>query len=269
MKLLSEVSQSVLKEIRYVFTDIDDTLTDNGSLRASAYSAIEALDNAGIGVVPITGRPAGWCDLIARFWPVRGVVGENGAFYFRYQRQETRMERFYADSASQRQEKKKKLAELATKIIEQVPSCAVSADQSYRETDLAIDFAEDVPRLDDKEIQHIVTLFEEAGATAKVSSIHVNGWFGEYDKLSMAKCFAAQCLNLDLDKDGSTSIFIGDSPNDAPMFESFEHSVGVANIRAFESQLKTPPRYVTHGHGGVGFVEFSELLINAQGGSEV
>ena len=109
MKLFSEVSQSVLKEIRYVFTDIDDTLTDNGSLRASAYSAIEALDNAGIGVVPITGRPAGWCDLIARFWPVRGVVGENGAFYFRYQRQETRMERFYVDSESQRQEKKKKL----------------------------------------------------------------------------------------------------------------------------------------------------------------
>ena len=150
-----------------------------------------------------------------------------------------------------------------------MPSCAVSADQAYRETDLAIDFAEDIPRLDDKEIQHIVALFEEAGATAKVSSIHVNGWFGEYDKLSMAKCFAAQCLNLDLDKDGSTSIFIGDSPNDAPMFESFEHSVGVANIRAFESQLKTPPRYVTHGHGGVGFVEFSELLINARGGSEV
>ena len=269
MKLFSEVPQSVLREIRYVFTDIDDTLTDNGSLRASAYSAIEALDNAGIGVVPITGRPAGWCDLIARFWPVRGVVGENGAFYFRYQRQETRMERFYADSKSQREEKQKKLAELATKIIEKVPSCAVSADQAYRETDLAIDFAEDVPRLDDKEIQHIVTLFEEAGATAKVSSIHVNGWFGQYDKLSMAKCFAAQCLNLDLDQDGSTSIFIGDSPNDAPMFESFEHSVGVANIRAFENQLKTPPRYVTDGHGGVGFVEFSELLINARGGSEV
>ena len=97
----------------------------------------------------------------------------------------------------------------------------------------------------------------------------MNGWFGQYDKLSMAKCFAAQCLNLDLDQDGSTSIFIGDSPNDAPMFESFEHSVGVANIRAFENQLKTPPRYVTDGHGGVGFVEFSELLINARGGSEV
>ena len=79
MKSISEVSQSVLKEIRYVFTDIDDTLTDNGSLRASAYSAIEALDNAGIAVIPITGRPAGWCDLIARFWPVRGVVGDIAA----------------------------------------------------------------------------------------------------------------------------------------------------------------------------------------------
>jgi len=112
-------------------------------------------------------------------------------------------------------------------------------------------------------------MFEEVGATAKVSFIHVNGWFGQYDKLSMAKHFAGRCLNLDLDEAESTSIFIGDSPNDAPMFEFFEHSVGVANIRVFESQLKSPLRYTTHGHGGVGFVEFAELLINARGGSEV
>jgi len=129
--------------------------------------------------------------------------------------------------------------------------------------------AEDVPRLNDKEIHRIVAMFEEVGATAKVSFIHVNGWFGQYDKLSMAKHFAGRCLNLDLDEAESTSIFIGDSPNDAPMFEFFEHSVGVANIRVFESQLKSPLRYTTHGHGGVGFVEFAELLINARGGSEV
>ncbi|MDP7065388.1 MAG: HAD-IIB family hydrolase [Arenicellales bacterium] len=267
MKLISEVSQEVLKQIRYVFTDIDDTLTEDGSLTASAYAAIEALGEVGIVVVPITGRPAGWCDLIARFWPVRGVVGENGAFYFRYVREEKRMERFYVDSQSERERKKKELSALAATIVNQIPACAISADQPYRETDLAIDFAEDVPRLVEEEIQRIVAVFQEAGATAKVSSIHVNGWFGKYDKLSMTKIFANQCLDLNLDTQGEMSIFIGDSPNDAPMFEFFEHSVGVANIRSFKSQLKVPPRYVTQGHGGVGFAEFSRALIAAHRGA--
>jgi len=144
-----------------------------------------------------------------------------------------------------------------------VPNCAISADQSYRETDLAIDFAEDVSRLTEEEIEMIVGAFHKVGATAKVSSIHVNGWFGDYDKLSMTKIFSDRCLDLNLDTHGQTSIFIGDSPNDAPMFNFFQHSVGVANIRAFEGRLKTLPRFVTEGFGGKGFAEFSQVLIAA------
>ena len=263
MKPISEVSRDVLREIRYVFTDIDDTLTEDGSLTANAYAAVEALEKSGISVVPITGRPAGWCDLIARFWPVQGVVGENGAFYFRYDQEARRMERFYADAPEDRKQKKEKLSQLASTILDQVPNCAISADQSYRETDLAIDFAEDVSRLTEEEIEMIVSAFHQAGATAKVSSIHVNGWFGDYDKLSMTKIFSERCLDLNLDTHGETSIFIGDSPNDAPMFNFFQHSVGVANIRAFEGRLKTLPRFVTEGFGGAGFAALSQVLIAA------
>src|SRR5262249_57039695 len=72
------------RRIRGVFTDIDDTLTTDGKLTAAAYGALERLQAAGFLVVPITGRPAGWCDHIARMWPVHPVVGEDGAFYFRY-----------------------------------------------------------------------------------------------------------------------------------------------------------------------------------------
>ena len=79
MKPLSEFPQQELQAVRAVLTDIDDTLTDEGRLPACSYQAMEDLRNAGILVVPVTGRPAGWCDLIARQWPVDGVVGENGA----------------------------------------------------------------------------------------------------------------------------------------------------------------------------------------------
>lgn len=266
MKMISllEFPEEQRRQIRCVFTDIDDTLTTEGCLTAEAYVAIAALDEAGIPVVPITGRPAGWCDLIARLWPVLGVVGENGAFYFHYRRSEKRMVRFFADSKQLRAEKRKKLAVLGEKILSEVPGSALSADQAYRETDLAIDFSEDVPRLPDTDIDRILALFQADGATAKVSSIHVNGWYGQYDKLSMTRIFAADCLQADLDDRREEFVFVGDSPNDAPMFRFFPHSIGVANVRAFKDRLDTPPKYITTAPGGSGFAELAEALISVR-----
>ena len=73
-----------MPKIKFLLTDIDDTLTDEGLLGPEAYASMWALHRAGVKVLPITGRPAGWCEMIARQWPVSGVVGENGGFYFRY-----------------------------------------------------------------------------------------------------------------------------------------------------------------------------------------
>jgi hypothetical protein len=268
MNSLIQFPEDQRRDVRCVFTDIDDTLTTEGILTAEAYTAIAALDDAGIPVVPITGRPAGWCDLIARIWPVRGVVGENGAFYFHYKRSEKRMVRFFADSEQVRAEKREKLAALGKKILSEVTGSALSADQAYRETDLAIDFSEDVPRLPDADIDRIVALFQADGATAKVSSIHVNGWIGEYDKLSMTRIFAADCLKVDLDNRQKEFVFVGDSPNDAPMFEFFKNSVGVANVRSFEDRLVTPPTYITTASGGEGFAEVAAALISARNRKE-
>ena len=263
MTPLESLPISTLRRIRCVFTDIDDTLTDFGQLTARTYQAIESLANTGISVVPITGRPAGWCDLIARLWPVAGIVGENGAFYFRYDRSAKKMERYYVDSDSDRQAKRESLAMLGREILDQVPGAAISADQLYRETDLAIDFAEDVAPLSDEKINKIVALFHNRGATAKVSSIHVNGWFGDYDKLSMTRQYTQHCLGMSLDEEKSNFIFVGDSPNDAPMFGFFPNSVGVANVKHFIDRLKTPPKYVTHHPGGDGFSEVAAALIAA------
>ena len=264
MKSLKLVPQNTLKNIRCVFTDIDDTLTNDGYLTAEAYQAMESLDDAGIKVVPVTGRPAGWCDLIARLWPVSGVVGENGAFFFQYDRERKAMLRHYADGEAERIAKREKLNALAQEIISMVPGAAISADQFCRETDLAIDFAEDIPRLEDKLINQIVSIFEIHGATAKVSSIHVNGWFGNYDKLTMTRDFADICLNTDLDQHRDDYIFVGDSPNDAPMFDYFPNSIGVANLRDFTDRLKILPTYITEHSGGIGFAEVAESLIQSR-----
>jgi hypothetical protein len=244
-----------------VLADIDDTLTTDGRLTAEAYAALGRLHEAGLIVVPITGRPAGWCDHIARMWPVSGVVGENGAFWMRYDARTRKLERRFLVPGAERAAQRAKLDAVAQRILRAVPGCALASDQRYREADIAIDFREDVPALPREAIDRIVALMEAEGMTAKVSSIHVNGWFGRYDKLGMTRTFLAQAHGVDLDADAGRFVFAGDSPNDAPMFAFFPRSVGVANVRDQLDRIATLPAYVTTRRGGAGFVELVDHLL--------
>lgn len=264
MKPINKMSAKIAAGIRGVFLDIDETITTEGRLTAEAYGALELLKSSGLVVAPITGRPAGWCDHIARMWPVDGVVGENGAFYFRYDTERRRMQRRYLLSNDQRRSNRQRLEALKNSILSQVPGAAVSADQAYREADLAIDFCEDVEPLSEDAVERIVALFEEAGATAKVSSIHVNGWFGKYDKLTMTRTFMRECFGIDLDASRESFTFIGDSPNDSPMFEYFPYSIGVANVARFSGRLKAEPSFVTSKPSGGGFAEAVARLLSAR-----
>ena len=144
MKPFTQFPAAARQNIAYVLTDIDDTLTNSGRLPAVAYSAIERLKKAGIKTVPITGRPAGWCDHIARMWPVDGLVGENGAFYFYYDDRRRKMQRRYFKSNEERVADRRRLEKLKHDILDKVPGCRVSVDQAYREADLAIDYCEDI-----------------------------------------------------------------------------------------------------------------------------
>src|SRR5918995_898936 len=140
MKPLSELSGADARGVAFVLTDIDDTITSDGRLPAASYGALERLHEAGLKVVPVTGRPGGWCDLIARFWPVDGVVGENGAFYFRYDHEAKRMTRRFRASEAERAKNRARLDGLGKEILARVPGAALAADQPYRVADLAIDF---------------------------------------------------------------------------------------------------------------------------------
>lgn len=261
LRPLSDLPDERLSELRVVLTDIDDTLTTEGRLPAAAYSALERLHEAGLLVVPVTGRPAGWCDMIARFWPVDAVVGENGAFTYRYLHAEKRMLRTFRQSDEERAANREKLNAIREEVLRAVPGSGVAADQFCRDTDLAIDFCEDVPPLPREAVREIVAIFERNGAVAKVSSIHVNGWFGDHDKVTT--CFAAmdELFGVAPEELRRVAVFAGDSPNDCPMFVELPFSVGVANVLDFEGDLDPPPAYVTARRGAEGFVELAERLL--------
>ncbi len=262
MRPITTLSKKQCIAVKYLLTDIDDTLTHAGKIPACAFQALENLHNAGIKIIPITGRPAGWCDLIARMWPVDGIIGENGALYFSYDQNSKKMLRRYCKDEKKRREDMVKLATIREEILKKVPGCAVSADQHYREADLAIDFCEDVAPLSQRDIIKIVSVFKDHGANAKISSIHVNGWFGSYDKLYMTKIFFHDIYNLNLDGILNKTLYAGDSPNDEPMFAYFPNSVAVANILKFKDILTHKPALITAGEGGHGFTQLANHLLS-------
>jgi len=229
-----------------------------GRIPARSFTAMERVRAADLPVVVVTGRPAGWCDMIARTWPVHGVVGENGGLAMWLEGGEMRRE--YVEDEEVRRGHAAGLRRIADDVVREVEGCAIAADQPYRELDLAVDFAEDVAPLPDEAIDRIVAVFERHGAHAKVSNIHVNGWFGDYDKLGMCRRMARRWFDLDLDATPERATFLGDSPNDEPMFAHFPRAIGVANIRRFFDRLTHTPGYVTDADGADGFADALERI---------
>ena len=261
MKPLAALPDIARRDIRCVLTDIDDTLSTRGRIMAETYTSMEELHAAGYLVIPVTGRPAGWCDHIARMWPVDAIVGENGALYMRHDDIARALKKRFVADESERKRDRQRLAAIGEKILREIPGCALASDQQYRETDIAIDYCEDVVPLSREDVERVVAMMRSEGMSAKVSSIHVNGWFGSYDKLAMTRTLLAEEFGIDLDAEQQRCIFIGDSPNDAPMFDFFSYSIGVANVHAFGDAIATPPKYVTTAKAGAGFAELATFLL--------
>ncbi len=261
-KPISELGRADAAGIRYALFDIDDTITDGGSLPEESYSALWALRRAGILAVPVTGRPAGWCDLIARQWPVAGVVGENGAFAF-YMKGEC-LERLFHPAAPSPDSSRERLALLGDRAMREVPGLRLAKDQPYRLFDIALDFAEEPPVLPLEDALRVKGICEASGARAKVSSIHVNAWFGDYDKLSMSELFLSSVLGWDPILSSRETVFFGDSPNDEPMFRRFELSCGVANVSRFFDVMEYPPAYITQRPFGAGFAEACGFILGCR-----
>lgn len=260
MRPFQEFPPAAAKNLRYVLCDIDDTITTGGKLTAASYAALWQLQQAGIGVIPVTGRPAGWCDLIVRQWPVQAVVGENGAFVYYFERGHKRV---FTHPSVASGDIQGRLAQVRDACLAGVPGCRVAQDQFCRIYDLAIDFGEDPPYLGLAAAQKIQAICQQLGATAKISSIHVNAWFGDYSKVDTALLFLRQVLGQA--DPAAAALFFGDSPNDEPMFARFAQSCAVANIQPFVGQLAHLPAYVTALPGGAGFAAAVQHLLALRG----
>jgi len=239
---------------------MDDTLTFRGRLSGATYAAMERLRDAGFILVPVTAAPAGWCDLIARMWPVDAVIGENGGFYFKYEHDARALRREFWLSAGERAEGMATLARTAHRILATVAETRPAADQPYRETTWAI---EPVGNRDRRTAtaEQVSRAWQAAGMHCTINSLWVLGWLGDFDKLAMSLRMASELFRAELSSDRDAVIYVGDSLNDEPMFEFFPNSVGVSTVAAYLGRMRAPPRWVTRGPGGAGFVEVADALL--------
>ncbi|MGZ5132926.1 MAG: HAD-IIB family hydrolase [Caldimonas sp.] len=253
-----------LRGLRGVLTDIDDTLTTDGAIPLGVVAALSALRAAEIPVVAVTGRPMGWSRAIAEDTPLAAIVAESGAVALLPGASGVAVE--YADPKEVRASNALRLRAAAERIVREVPGATLSRDSPGRVTDIAVDHAE-FAHLDAAGIERVVALMRDEGMKATVSSIHVNGWFGEHTKLSGAAWVVRRLFGRDLAAERERWLYVGDSTNDELMFASFALSVGVANLMDFADRLVQWPAFITEQERGRGFVEIAESLLAAREGA--
>ena len=244
------------RDVQWLFTDVDDTLTWQGALPWQTLKALTELRDAGIRVVPVTGACAGWCDHIINAWPVDAVIGENGGVVMWHENGQR-----HTTISHTAQQAQPGLLEWVNHLLLRYPDRTLSADQAYRHCEVAIDIGQHTQRAPQAEIDTLIDALHAHGAKATASSIHINAWFGPHSK---------QHATLDwLYRYGVTekaarhqAAFIGDSRNDKDMFAHFPLSVGVANIAPHLAQLDTPPAWITDAPGGLGFAEFASCWLS-------
>jgi len=259
MQPLAHWPAAARRQIAGVFTDIDDTLTTDGAITPEAWQALRDLQAAGLQVVAITGRPVGWSLPFAAAWPLDALVAENGAVALLPDAPDG-LRRLYQQDAATRAANFARLQQVAQRVLREVPGARLAQDSPGRETDIAIDHSE-FNQLPSAAIAQVLAILRAEGLNATVSSIHINGWYGEHDKLSGARWILRERWSRELDAELAHWVYVGDSPNDQRMFQHFPHSVGVANLRRFEAELQHRPRYITEGERGTGFAEVAEAVL--------
>jgi hydroxymethylpyrimidine pyrophosphatase-like HAD family hydrolase len=220
------------------------------------------LVDAGFELIAVTGRPLGWTDVIARLWPVRAAVGENGAGWT-WATPAGLCEGYFC-SPPERETQARLLRMVRDEVSATMPHVQVTNDHRHRRCDLAFDVGESVslPRAD---VDALVAIIEGLGARSSVSTVHAHAVPGPWDKARGVARALREALDVDLDSELDRWVFVGDSGNDAAAFGRFPNSVGVANVVEHLDRLPTPPVFVTDSDRGAGFEELAAHLVDRRG----
>ena len=261
IQLPAPVASADFSRVHTLFTDVDGTMTSDAIIESATIKAIEALREAGVRVVLVSGRPAGWGDCWARTLPVDGVIVENGGLYFAKE-PDRLIRKVYAQRDADRVEHRRRLMREVQRAIRKVPGARLSSDSAYTEVNVAIDYNEEIS-LGQEAADQLEKILRARGIQAVRSNVHVNCWIGGFDKLTTVQRFLKKEWGLRLETNDPRFVYVGDSFNDAPMFARFGLSVGVANVRDVLHRIEYAPAYITRQREGRGFRELAREILAA------
>jgi hydroxymethylpyrimidine pyrophosphatase-like HAD family hydrolase len=245
-------------------TDIDDTLTRDGAIEPVALQALHTLRAAGVPVVAITGRPHGWSLPFAATWPVAAIVAENGAVALMAGPPAVHTE--FAQDEATRAHNAQRLQQVAAQVLRAGARCHAGAGQR-RPPDRHRHRPQRVPSPGRRCHRAGGGADAAEGMTATVSrSTSTAGSATTTSGRARSGCCSG-CSAAGSTDEVDRWIYVGDSTNDQPMFQRFTHSVGVANLLRFASQLQHWPAWITDGERGQGFAEVAQALLRAAGGT--
>jgi len=254
MKPIREMPASTARSVRWVLTDIDDTMTRDGKLEPCAYAALCELASSGLQVIAVTGRSSGWGEVHVQEWPIAGAITENGAIAWHSLGSIAAPGSFPNTDPS--------LVRAAEAAFRAVPRAKPASDNNLRRYDYAIDHAERIdPPLSEKEIAAVISAFEAEGCVAKPSSIHINCWKGSCDKRKASVAFLSELFGYDDARDRAKVLYVGDALNDEPMFAHFPNACAVANIDRWLDRLESRPSWIADRPYGEGFAEIVQVLL--------
>jgi hypothetical protein len=258
MRPFSSMPAQERRDVRGLLFDLDDTLLDGGRLHSAAYGALCRLAESGVELVCVTGRPSSWGQVLARQWPIRGAVTENGAIAF--YRIGSTLRVLDRCQPCDRLERQKRLRGIAEQLQQRRPELVPTDDCGGRLTDYTFDLGEH-RQLDEATVRAVRAEAHSLGARTITSSIHLHVSLDCDDKASGALRFLERVLAVPPSRALYQWAFIGDSSNDAACFAAFRHSIGVSNLRG---SFSVPPRYITRAASSAGFIEVAEALLSVR-----
>jgi len=263
LKPLADLERAEAAGLTGLLFDLDDTFLDDGRLTETAYAALGRLSRAGLTLIAVTGRPAGFGEVLARQWPVRGVVTENGAVAF--YREGGRLERWERADETTRRTRRIRIAQAFDQLRRQFGEVRATDDVHARISDFTIDIGES-QRIPRDVAERIETAARDLGMRTFASSVHLHLTLDPFDKASGTVAFLRDRFAEDPTAVRQRYAFVGDSGNDASCFFAFSTSFGVANVSASVPRLSVPPRFVATLPKGKGFAQIADRILELRGG---
>lgn len=257
MKDLAALTHADVSALRWVLTDVDDTVTTRGKLHPVALQALWDLHASGLKIVCVTGGSAGWADVYLRQWPLEAVIAESGTVVFE---RDAAGNIFRTPHPSIIEETyAARVAELEEGVRQAVPCAVLSSDQFAR----IYDVAWEVSSLSEKERDTVIAIARGLGASVAVSSIHINCWFAATDKYEGARSFLVGRGERE-DDFARSVMYCGDAPNDQVMFSRLPLSFGVGTVRDNQHKFTNLPAFCAPSGYGEGFSEIAHAVIRAR-----